>query len=465
LLLPVATFGQLAGTVRDSASKLPVAGVKILVSGPAAKALESNDTGRFQLEAAPPGAYTVRFSKQGYDPGVATLEVKAGADPFTLEIRPWAEVEGTILDEDGRPLEGIPVYVGGLRDTSGKDGRYHAKDISGGRYLLSFQLPYELRRTTAIHNDKTGETFGYANTLFYPGVADRKLAGTVIIEAGAHLTNFDVRLRRTALVELKGRLSGALAATQVELDSAANHPDQTFNRRTVDAHGGFRFDLLPAGTYTLLVYRNRPGDDLPYITTVALGSAGVQDLEIVLPSFVRLEGTVRTVRADLRWEGKLRLIIGRNGYETEVRVASDGTFGIDAIPPGEWTFMVDDTMVHRADDAKRRLYALGSRGKLLHVTEGGNLPLTIELTDETGRISGTTEGSVLVGVRSAGDPFTLNRVVPVDKDRKFIVELAPGDYRVVILGGADCASQAVSVTVQGSTTSNIHLRSCSAGGN
>ncbi|MDR3700575.1 MAG: carboxypeptidase-like regulatory domain-containing protein [Candidatus Sulfopaludibacter sp.] len=74
-----------------------------------------------------------------------------------------------IRGEDGNPLEGVALYVGGHRYTTGKDGRYGAPDIPGGTYALTIRVPYELRRKTMLHDEKRGEAFGYPNTLFYPG--------------------------------------------------------------------------------------------------------------------------------------------------------------------------------------------------------------------------------------------------------------------------------------------------------
>jgi hypothetical protein len=454
LLLPAVVLAQISGTVRDAVTKLPVAGVTIALRGAANRTAQSDDTGRFFCKDAPPGKYMATYSKKGYDSGNASFEIKAAGDPLTLELRPWAEVEGTVLDEDGRPLEGIPVYVGGLRDTTGKDGRYHARDITGGQYTLTFQVPYEVRRRTRVRDPKNGETFGYANTHFYPGIADRRLSSPLTVFPGSRMANVDARLRRVRLVEMKGRVSGALPETEIELDSGSDRPDETFARRKLDADGGFHFDLLAARDYNVVIYRNRPGDDLPYMTTVTLGQAGAQDLHLVLPAFVRLEGVVRTAPNEIHWDGPLRITVGRAGYRTEVRVNSEG-FALEAIPPGDWNVMLEDNLVRRADDAKRRLYATGFRSQMLHVTESGNPPLEITLTDQTGWIRGIADTVGIVFLKPAGDPFTFARIAPVAKDGSFAFEVPPGEYQVT------CNKESVAVTVQSGATAAVHLRSCS----
>jgi hypothetical protein len=450
LLLPFLASAQISGSVRDSVTKLPIAGVTVAIRGATHATALSDDTGRFRCEDAPPGKYMALYSKKGYDQGSASFEIKAADNPLTLELRPWSELEGTVLDEDGRPLEGIPVYIGGLRDTTGKDGRYHARDITAGQYTLSFQVPYELRRRMLARDPKTGETFGYATTHFYPGIADPRLGSPITILPGSHMTNVDARLRRARLVEMKGRVVGALPETEIELDSRSDRPDETFARRRLDADGGFHFDLLAARDYNVAIFRNRPGDDLPYLTTVTLGQAGAQDLHLVLPGFVRLEGVVRTMPSDIRWDGPLRITLNRFGYRTEARVSSQSAFTLDAIPPGEWNLTLDDNLVHRADDPKHKLFATGIRGQSLRVTESGNPPLEITLSDRTGWIRGISDtvGMVLL---NAGNWI---RMAPVDKTGAFAFEVPPGEYTVT------CGKQSLAVTVQSATTALVHLRSC-----
>ena len=183
VLLAVAfcAFGQLSGTVRDSVSKLPVSGVRIHATQ---TTVESNATGDFVLPGLKRGKYTLFFNREGYEDGRAAVEVTPDGDPVVLEIKPWAELSGVIRGEDGNPLEGVGLYVGGHRYTTDKDGRYDATDIPGGAYTLTIRVPYELRRKTVLRDEKRGETLGYPNTLFYPGELNPKLAAPVTLAPG-----------------------------------------------------------------------------------------------------------------------------------------------------------------------------------------------------------------------------------------------------------------------------------------
>ena len=316
--------------------------------------------------------------------------------------------------------------------------------------MPTFRLPYELRRRTAVHDEKSGETFGYGNTV--------ATGLPLTIEPGAHLTNVDVSLRRTRLVEMKGKLVDGPADTEVELDSANGLPDGTYGKRKLDEHSGFHFELLEPGNYTLVTHRNLAGDDLPYLAPIHLGEAGVQDLEVVLPPFARIEGTVRTARADVKWEGTVRVTLGRLGYDTEVRVGPEGRFALNAIPPGEWNLAADANLVEAP-----KMYVIGLPNKL-HVTESGNPPLEIMLTDETGTITGTVEdpGPVLVTVAPDGGGVSTWRMAMSKANGSFTVEVAPGEYRVAAAGGKECALRFEKVTVPSGGSVSVHLKACAA---
>jgi len=210
-----------------------------------------------------------------------------------------------------------------------------------------------------------------------------------------------------------------------------------------------------------VVHRNREGDDLPYLAPVHVGEAGVQDLEVLLPPFARIEGTVRTPREDLKWSGMLRVTLGRMGYETEVRVGPEGRFVLNAIPPGEWYLAIDANLAHRADDVAFRMYVNPAPPKTLRVTESGNLPLELLLTGEAGKITGTADEAGLVTVTEASGLFSSGKVAEIAQDGSFHLDVAPGEYRVG-LGAAALCSQLV--TVQGGESVSVHLKACTASG-
>ena len=223
------------------------------------------------------------------------------------------------------------------------------------------------------------------------------------------MTNFDIDLRRGPLAQMKGRIINAPANAEVELDSPIGLPEGPYGKQALDQHGGFHFELLDPGEYTVVVHRNRPGDDLPYFAPVHLGEAGLRDLEVVLPPFARIEGKVRTPRSDLQWKGTVRVMLGRQGYDTEARAGPEGPFVLNAIPPGDWNLNFDTSLAYRADDPKRSLYLTAAPARTLRVAEGGNLLLELTLTDAAAQINGTVDEPGMVAVTHLGDGLSSSR--------------------------------------------------------
>ncbi len=460
VLSAASALGQISGTVRDSVTQLPVAGAKILVLQRGGSPVETGATGEFRIEGLAPRKYLIVANREGYQNRSAEVEVTASGASVTLEMKPLAELGGMVRGEDGKPMEGVALTIDGHRYTTDREGRYDASDVTGGSYTVTIRIPFALRRATAVHDEKRHETFGYANTLFYPGVTDAKLAALVTIAPGSRVKNFDIDLRRTRLVEMKGRVVDAAETTEVELDASRGLPDGPYGNRTLDEHGGFQFDLLEPGDYTLAIHRNRPGDDLPYLTLVHLGEAGVQDLQVVLPPFARIDGTVRTAREELHWDGLLRITLGRLGYETEVRVGPDGQFTLNAIPPGEWNLLVDSALARRADDPTRKMYVGPELPASLRVTEGGNAPLEIVLTDQAARITGTVDGPGLISIRQEGSAHSTWRMAVPEANGAFGIDVSPGEYMISPMGDAPCAKAPAKVTVKSGETVNVQLKTC-----
>ena len=85
------------GTVTDSATGRPVAGVQMTVSGASARAVTS-EAGTYQLANLPAGRVIVRAQRLGYAAAQRTVDVAAGATATVdLRLRPVAAVLSTVV--------------------------------------------------------------------------------------------------------------------------------------------------------------------------------------------------------------------------------------------------------------------------------------------------------------------------------------------------------------------------------
>jgi hypothetical protein len=110
--------GAIVGTVRDSVTRAPVPGVALEATGPqTARTAVSGAKGEFGFENLPTGVYKLKYTIQGYlgsdvrGSSTVTL-IRPGQNAhLALEVTPFARLEGVVLDEDGRPLQGVRVYT------------------------------------------------------------------------------------------------------------------------------------------------------------------------------------------------------------------------------------------------------------------------------------------------------------------------------------------------------------------
>jgi hypothetical protein len=375
-------------------------------------------SGAFRFGGLDPDRYGVRVSKSGYREAFRFVAVKSGeADPIVVTLTPFAEISGRVLDEEGHAMGGVLVYGRtSLLATSDRDGAYRIGELSPGEYVLAFRMPIALREATLERKEDTGEVFGYGAVAYYPGVT---------VAAGMHLRGYEIRLRRERLVEFKGRvveMAGAepLRTAAVQLDPGDGLEDATWQRRIVNNNGGFRFELIAPGRYSLLVYRDGATqiDKLAYRVPVNVGAGGVADAEVRVPRNVDLALKVTLPHPEKPVEGGVLVVVDRASVLPSWGLCRPhADCAVHDIPPGRWSFRLTAGM-RETGDAPRRLYVAAFRlgeqnawGAPVTVAEGGNPPFEVVFTDEVGFIEAavTTEDgqpaeyAVLGAVRVGGD--------------------------------------------------------------
>jgi hypothetical protein len=296
---------------------------------------------------------------------------------------------------------------------------------------------------------------------------------------GAHIGGIDIRLERTAVVELHGRIVDLARDRSPGVAQVGLGRD----RRDVDEHGAFHFDLVAPGPHDLFVYRGTNGDDLPYAAPI---TADGEDVTVRVPGWTTVRGVVKAADADAGWQGALgiSLVSDATGrFTRSVLAAEDGTFTLDRIPPGPWRIAIETHDLETAADPKHKLHlasvrvgALNALGKPIEIAEGGNPPIEITLTAHTGRIAGTTSDKpaaadhVLIAARKPEGGEL--QIATANPDGSFLLpDLAAGDYQIgawaftadnaVILGPRkDCTDRMAGVTVKVDETAIVSLKVC-----
>lgn len=333
---PVTGTGAISGIVTDGTTGAPLPGVLVALIGGAAlggpglppRPRQTTDSkGRFIFTGLPASpAYSLTASAIGFLDGgyrrvpgasAATRLVLADGQWFTdANISLWrpAAISGTVRDERGEPLVGIPVRVlagvtvgGRARWAAGPQtqtddrGMYRIAGLQRGRYLVhvpSVQItmpsgevamyraparggnvgaavqsveraPLKIMRTP----DGTGVVTGFFPSapadargsaypgMFHPAARAIDAAEPVTLEFGDHRASVDVQMMPVPTVSISGSVAGpadAIGGLPVRLLVAGNEElgaGGEAGLTKTNAAGHFTLHRVPQGRYVLLAGR------------------------------------------------------------------------------------------------------------------------------------------------------------------------------------------------------------------
>lgn len=319
---PAFGTGAISGVVTDGRTGLPLDGVIVQLSGGGRAAAAprpgqmTDARGRFiftHLPAFPD--YVVVASRAGYMTGgykrapwlltAARIALRDGEWLQTADVRLWkpASITGTVRDENGDPVVGVPVralvsvQVAGRRQqaagpaTETDDrGMYRLADLQPGEYVIhvpSVQITLPATTTprpaaaslpdvpAIVRADGTsGLMVGYYATpppgsgamayamAFHPSALSPSQATPVPVGYGDQLENIDVQLSLVPTVSVSGQVTGpagTLERLPVRLVPVGNEglalgSEAAFTQ--TDAQGAFTLLRVPTGDYTLIASRS-----------------------------------------------------------------------------------------------------------------------------------------------------------------------------------------------------------------
>ncbi|MBK8975659.1 MAG: carboxypeptidase regulatory-like domain-containing protein [Planctomycetes bacterium] len=287
---------------------------------------DEHPDGRVALRGLDSGLHAIEVAAAGYAPGRALVRIGARGDPEPLVVRlsPAVAVGGRVVRrDDGRPVAAARVVIA---TRAGEILRSTRADATGAFRLID--LP---PRTVLVAR----------------ATDDRGAAGFRVVPAGG---DFVVEVGPAAT--LAGRVAGVSSDT---VATVAAHCAGDVRLASVDgATGDYRFDELPAGTWSVLALSVGPtrvrelldeggsvGGRPRYEAAVAELAAGVarrQDLDLqrvpraTLVALVtrRGEAAVGAI-AELSFGGELTVAVRR--------VDADGRVLIDDLPAGDYLLL------------------------------------------------------------------------------------------------------------------------------
>ncbi len=424
--------------------------------------------GNFIFDGVEPGRYLLIAQHSGYrqqtygakkNSAMAAPLVLGGGQKMTelvFPLTPLALISGKIVDEDGDGVARVQVrlmqtaYVNGKRQahptgfaTSDESGEFRLTGVAPGRYTLcTMAIPNRMFGSTrkparALDADKPPEVFA---ATCYPGVAENASPSAVEVAPGQNLPGIDIRLRKTPLFHIAGRLAGSGPRARINL---IPRDDVTgFANGIVTDDGSFELQGVAPGAYFLTATNakdmskviahipvnvsNRNIDDL--VLSVEPGSTLQGSVKIDQPSAIKLPAT------------RVSLILADGPFPPRnVAADADGNFSFAELPAGNYTVGIspvpEGTYLKSIRYGNQDVLASG-----LHLV-GGSALVEIEFATDGGTVEGTVapeHGQSITGslVTLVPDPLIpdredLNRSAASDENGHFSIKsIAPGKYRV-----------------------------------
>jgi hypothetical protein len=191
--------GTIRGTVTDSASGLPVAGVSV-TNGP--RSTTTNASGAYLLGSVPSGDQVIQFSASGYAGVTRTVSVVGGTTyQVDVALAPPGTVAGRVTDAaTGAALAGATITYPGGTATADATGAYTISGIAAGPALIAASAAGHVsaeRTVTVVAGTTTTADFPLtvADTFLTGGVTDAATGDPVAnatVTAAGKATTTDV---------------------------------------------------------------------------------------------------------------------------------------------------------------------------------------------------------------------------------------------------------------------------------
>jgi len=413
-----------------------------------------------------------------------TYEVKSGGSMREILVRvaPILSISGRIVDWDtGMPVRGLAVWahqhrpagsaralVVAGRSRSGEDGRFALERLAPGEYYLEARPPLgaKMGELTPAEDFLGAVLKGYVPS-WYPGVGRVEEAVPVELWEGAAAQEVKMRIRKTEIARIRGRvLGGAEEAENSEVSLALVRVENTpvgraqrfIARGKVRLNSEFQIDGVPPGRYWLAASAPGPAraDRQSALLAIDVAGKNQQGLDLLLSKGISVNGTVRIKGIDqyrdkhalpvdnmrLLLRPLLRVLPDSDPLVTPVR-SSDGSFTIEGVFPDKYHVRVLGAPAGYAV-AELRYNGSAVHHGLLSFREAREhkLEITLAPADASVLVSATdglspAAGATIVLVQEpvTDDLFLLGglayRKVNADQDGKAMIsKLLPGRYRL-----------------------------------
>lgn len=421
-------------------------------------AAQTDAAGKFVFENLDPGDYQLTARRDGFaTETLGALTEGKKREPIALapgdrksglviKMTPHGVIAGRVLDEDGDPIQGVPVstmvyeytsrgreLVEGRSTSTDDRGEYRMYDVPAGKYLLKFA-----HRGMRLGRPDDAE---YYAATFFPGVSEAASAAPFEIKPGQQLSGIGITLRKARLATIRGRvIAPPNISVNVGLMISNERGTSTTSNSIDDKEYRFVLPGLAPGLIYVTGNYSFNGQRFSAQLPVDVGSSDINGLELRPGPPLEIPGTIRIDGQSTERVGQMQVAAQIPGRGATESVRDDGTFLLRGLGTDRYRIAVN-----RAPSLYIKSIQWGMTDittELLDLT--ASLPQRPELAIVLGADGALIEGKVMNDKEPAeGAVVTLvptgNRRAPqyfknasVGANGRFTMRaIAPGSYRVI----------------------------------
>ncbi len=277
------------------------------------------DPGRYSLVAARNGFVPQSWPPRGNASQNAPLTLAMGQKlkQIVFKLTPQGVITGHVVDQDGEPLARVQLqvmtfaYQRGRRQLVGANftmtddlGEFRLFNLKPGKYVISARyLPLEMfmglqeRFVSAPGVQAAGE--GYPPK-FYPNTRNPDEASQIEVSAGAQIHGIDMRLVRTRMMRVNGRVNMGppsqpwrdVTLMLIPRDTRIIMNMPGIVGHVFDAKGNFEIRGVAPGSYYLLANYFEEGQRYSARMPIDVGNSNLEDIEVNFQPSAELKGRV-----------------------------------------------------------------------------------------------------------------------------------------------------------------------------
>lgn len=409
------------GTVVNALTNEPLKKAAVTLAAKKSYSVVSSSDGKFRIEGIEPAAYQPRVQRQGFldADDEPSLEVSSGqhVKDVMIKLTPQGIIAGHVLDKDGDPVADAMVrversaQVGGRKvslssdsETTNGEGYFFIGGLKTGRYQLSATPP---------------DNHPPANPGPREDLVHTEVPQPLELAPGGSARDVEIRLRKSAVFRVRGRVSNKLESISLRLASET----EGYGGR-LKGDGTFVFESVEPGSYTLSI-SNWPAT-LFCRMPVAVSDRDVDGVVAELTAGASIAGTIR-MDGDGHFDKPPTPALMGVFPDGVVTAKEDGTFGWTNLAPRNYFlnygppkgFYVKSLLFNHQPVT----------GIMLDLTSGTGGTLDIVVAPNAATVSARVDGGKRVQVALWNDSRSDTSDTGPDGIATF-ERLAPGEYRI-----------------------------------